>query len=115
MQKHLKSIIMAISVILVIIACFWIFDHRQQQAEQELREQLNGLKLQYAPAERDTIRDSVRVITQQVLTEHTLELAFRAIAEATQEAVLNSLSCADDVKAADGRVFEGIGKYLSEA
>lgn len=53
-----------------------------------------------------------RVITQQVLTEHTLELAFRAIAEATQEAVLNSLSCADDVKAADGRVFEGIGKYL---
>ena len=58
---------MAISVILVIIACFWIFDHRQQQAEQELREQLNGLKLQYAPAERDTIRDSVTVITQQVL------------------------------------------------
>ena len=50
-----------------------------------------------------------RVIAQQVLTEHTLELAFRAIAEATQEAVLNSLSCADDVKAADGRVFEGIG------
>lgn len=67
MQKHLKSIIMAISVILVIIACFWIFDHRQQRAEQELREQLNGLKLQYAPAERDTIRDSVTVITQQVL------------------------------------------------
>ena len=67
MQKHLKSIIMAISVILVIIACFWIFDHRQQRAEQELIEQLNGLKLQYAPAERDTIRDSVTVITQQVL------------------------------------------------
>ena len=67
MQKHLKSIIMAISVILVIIACFWVFDHRQQRAEQELREQLNGLKLQYAPAERDTIRDSATVITQQVL------------------------------------------------
>jgi hypothetical protein len=67
MQKHLKSIIMAISVILVIIACFWVFDHRQQRAEQELREQLNGLKLQYAPAERDTIRDSLTVITQQVL------------------------------------------------
>lgn len=67
MQKHLKSIIMAISVILVIIACFWFFDHRQQRAEQELKEQLNGLKLQYAPAERDTIRDSLTVITQQVL------------------------------------------------
>lgn len=67
MQKHLKSIIMAISVIFVIIACFWIFDHRQQRAEQNLQEQLNGLKLQYAPAERDTIRDSATVITQQVL------------------------------------------------
>lgn len=67
MQKHLKSIIVAISVILVIIASFWIFDHRQQRAEQELREQLNGLKLQYAPAERDTIHDSLKVITQQVL------------------------------------------------
>lgn len=42
------------------------------------------------------------VVTQQVLTEHTLELAFRAIAEATQEAVLNSLCCADAVTAEDG-------------
>lgn len=58
---------MAISVILVIMACVWISDHRRQRAEQELREKLNGLKLQYAPAERDTIRDSVKVITQQVL------------------------------------------------
>lgn len=53
-----------------------------------------------------------RVIPQQVLTEHTLELAFRAIAEATQEAVLNSLCCADAVTAEDGRVFESISKYL---
>ena len=53
-----------------------------------------------------------RVLTQQVLTEHTLELAFRAIAEATQEAVLNSLCCADDVRAEDGTVYEGIGRYL---
>ena len=58
---------MTISVILVIIACVWISDHRRQRVELELREQLNGLKLQYAPAERDTIRDSVKVITQQVL------------------------------------------------
>ena len=58
---------MTISVILVIIACVCISDHRRQRAEQELREQLNGLKLQYAPVKRDTIRDSVTVITQQVL------------------------------------------------
>lgn len=42
-------------------------EYKKQRAEQELREQLNGLKLQYAPAERDTIRDSATVITQQVL------------------------------------------------
>lgn len=53
-----------------------------------------------------------RVLTQSVLTEHTLELAFRAIADAAQEAVLNSLACADDVTAQDGTVYEGIGKYL---
>ncbi len=55
-----------------------------------------------------------RVITQQVLTEQHAGAAGRSarLREATQEAVLNSLSCADDVKAADGRVFEGIGKYL---
>lgn len=42
-------------------------EYKKQRAEQELREQLNGLKLQYVPAERDTIRDSATVITQQVL------------------------------------------------
>lgn len=53
-----------------------------------------------------------RVLTQQVVTEHSLELAFRAIAEATQEAVLNSLCCADDVTAENGEVVEAIGRYL---
>lgn len=55
-----------------------------------------------------------RVINQQVLTEHTLEMAFRAVAEATQEAVLNSLACADSVTAQDGTVYEGIGRYLAD-
>ena len=53
-----------------------------------------------------------RVLTQQVITEYSLELAFRAIAEATQEAVLNSLCCADDVTAENGEVIEAIGRYL---
>lgn len=41
--------------------------HKKQQAEQNLSEQLNKLQLQYAPAERDTIRDSVKVVTQKVI------------------------------------------------
>lgn len=53
-----------------------------------------------------------RVIAQQVLTEHTLEFAFRAAAEATQEAVLNSLTAAVEMIGLNGRVYESITKYL---
>ena len=53
-----------------------------------------------------------RVIAQQVLTEHTLEFAFRAAAEATQEAVLNSLTAAVEMTGLNGRVYESITKYL---
>ena len=53
-----------------------------------------------------------RVLTQQVLTEHTLEFAFRAAAEATQEAVLNSLTAAVEMTALNGKVYESITKYL---
>ena len=53
-----------------------------------------------------------RVIAQQVLTEHTLEFAFRAAAEATQEAVLNSLTAATEMTGLNGKVYESITKYL---
>ena len=53
-----------------------------------------------------------RVIAQQVLTEHTLEMAFRAAAESTQEAVLNSMTAAVEMTALDGKVYESITKYL---
>jgi len=53
-----------------------------------------------------------RVITHQVLTEHTLEMAFRAAAESTQEAVLNSMAAAVEMTALDGKVYESITKYL---
>ena len=53
-----------------------------------------------------------RVISQQVLTEHTLELAFRAAAESTQEAVLNSMTAAKTMTALDGKVYESITNYL---
>lgn len=53
-----------------------------------------------------------RTIAQQVLTEHTLEFAFRAAAEATQEAVLNSLTAAVEMTGLSGKVYESITKYL---
>lgn len=54
-----------------------------------------------------------RVLEQKVLTEHTLETAFRAVAEATQEAVLNSLACAREMTALDGTLCESLARYLS--
>ena len=54
-----------------------------------------------------------RVINQQVLLENALEQAFRAAAEATQEAVLNSLCAAEEtVSPINGKTYESITKYL---
>ena len=53
-----------------------------------------------------------RVLAHSVITEHSLEMAFRAAAEATQEAVLNSMTAAVETTGLDGRVYESITKYL---
>ena len=51
------------------------------------------------------------VIEQRVLAEPMLELAFRAVAEATEEAVITSLFAAQETVAADGKVYESLAKY----
>ena len=53
-----------------------------------------------------------KVMTQQILAEEALEEAFRAAAEAAQEAVLNSLCAAREMQALDGTKIEAIGQYL---
>ena len=58
---------MAISVILVMVFYLGQVDSRQKRAEQEVLEQLHRLQLQFSPAQRDTIRDSVSVLTQQII------------------------------------------------
>jgi len=52
------------------------------------------------------------ILKVKMVTEETLESAFRAAAEATEEAVLNSLCAAEDATRPDGRVVEASGKYL---
>ena len=51
------------------------------------------------------------VIDRRVLAEPMLELAFRAAAEATEEAVISSLFAAQETVAADGKVYECLAKY----
>lgn len=53
-----------------------------------------------------------RVIEHRVVTEQTLEKAFFAVAEATEEAVLNSLTAASAVTAPDGTVYESLADWL---
>ena len=53
-----------------------------------------------------------RVLEYRAVSEDALELAFRAVAEATQEAVLNSMVCAEPVTRLDGRVTESLAQYL---
>ena len=53
-----------------------------------------------------------RVLEHKVITEYSLEMAFRAAAEATQEAVLNSMTAAYAITSAEGKTYESITKYL---
>lgn len=58
-----------ILVFLLVISIGSDFYHayKKKQADQKRSEQLNKLQLQYAPAERDTIRDSVKTVTQKII------------------------------------------------
>lgn len=58
------------------------------------------------------VMDGLREI--RVLTEHTLERAFLAAAEATEEAVLNSLAAASPAVSADGTEYESLADWLRQ-
>lgn len=58
---------MFLMVLLTIVGSFLIFDSRQKKANEEMQLQLHQLQLQYAPMKRDTVRDSIKLITQQVM------------------------------------------------
>lgn len=66
-RDKLTKGILPLMVLLIVIGSFLVFDHRQERANETLRRQLHDLQLQYAPMQRDTIRDSVKLITQQVM------------------------------------------------
>lgn len=69
MSNRTNNDIRCILIFLLVISIGSDFYHayKEKQADQKRSEQLNKLQLQYAPAERDTIRDSVKVVTQKVI------------------------------------------------
>ena len=66
-RDKLTKGILPLMVLLIVIGSFLVFDYRQERANETLRRQFHELQLQYAPMQRDTIRDSVKLITQQVM------------------------------------------------
>lgn len=66
LEKKLAVILSFLMVLLTIFASFLIFESRQKKANEALKMQLHQLQLKYSPMQRDTIRDSVKLVTQQV-------------------------------------------------
>ena len=85
LEKKLAVILSFLMVLLTIFANFLIFESRQKKANEALKMQLHQLQLKYSPMQRDTIRDSVKLVTQQVMVmdrgEYKLLAADRKLLE----------------------------------
>lgn len=85
LEKKLAVILSFLMVPLTIFASFLIFESRQKKANEALKLQLHQLQLKYSPMQRDTIRDSIKLVTQQVMVmdrgEYKLLAADRKLLE----------------------------------
>lgn len=85
LKKKLAVILSFLMVLLTIFASFLIFESRQKKANEALKMQLHQLQLKYSPMQRDTIRDSIKLVTQQVMVmdrgEYKLLAADRKLLE----------------------------------
>lgn len=85
LEKKLAVILSFLMVLLTIFASFLIFESRQKKANEALKIQLHQLQLKYSPMQRDTIRDSIKLVTQQVMVmdrgEYKLLAADRKLLE----------------------------------
>lgn len=85
LEKKLAVILSFLMILLTIFASFLIFESRQKKANEALKMQLHQLQLKYSPMQRDTIRDSIKLVTQQVMVmdrgEYKLLAADRKLLE----------------------------------
>lgn len=85
LEKKLAVILSFLMVLLTIFASFLIFESRQKKANEALKMQLHQFQLKYSPMQRDTIRDSIKLVTQQVMVmdrgEYKLLAADRKLLE----------------------------------
>ena len=67
----------------------------------------------FTTANRSPAVTEKSVLTQSILSEPALDHAFRAVGEATEEAVLNSMIMADTTQGADGRTYYSRREFAS--
>lgn len=66
----------------------------------------------FTTANRVRHEETEAVVTLQMLNENEIDLAFRAAAEASEEAILNSMTAAKTTVGRDGHVRKGLSEYL---
>ncbi|ASS77141.1 aminopeptidase [Tumebacillus algifaecis] len=66
----------------------------------------------FTTANRVQHEQSAAVISLQMLNENEIDLAFRATAEASEEAILNSLTAAKTTIGREGHLRKGLSEYL---
>lgn len=85
LEKNLANLLIFLVLLMTIYGCFTVLDRQQRKANEALALQLHQLQLKYSPMQRDTIRDSVKIVTQQVMimgkAEYKLLAADRRLLE----------------------------------
>ena len=66
----------------------------------------------FSTARRIPYAPNQDVLECQEISERRMDLCFRAVAEATEEAVLNSMGCASPSQRLDGQIVHSLREFL---
>ena len=72
-----------------------------------------GIGLAFSTANRFFHHETAPVLSMSVFNENLMDLPFRATAEAVEEAVLDSMVCAETVTGRDGHVRRSLAEYIA--
>ncbi len=70
--------------------------------------------ISFSTANRIKHYETEHKIPLQMWNENKIDLVFRAVGEATEEAILNSLICAETTVGRDGHVLQSLKEYIDE-
>ena len=68
----------------------------------------------FTTANRVLAEPKEKLLSQTVIHESLINLAFQAAAEAAHEAILNSMVCAERTAGLDGRIYCSLAEFLPQ-